>query len=294
MTNNDFLSDLSADLLLQLRDEVINLLVTKALPIIHNKATKISSKQNETGYDVVTDVDIKVEAIVIDALKKTCAKLLPKTLSKNTIYVGEENFVEMAQVSQQLIWVLDPLDGTLNFANGLPNYCISLGLIADGIPVLGIVIDVISGEIFDAINGNGARLNKKKITWNNQDDYKAPMTLSTGTIRWLLDNDCHNLLSDLFNMNGRLRLAGSQALQLCWAATGRLGININREARIWDDIAGALIAKEAGASYTRLDDNNIFNLQVGDQALAGEMLFSLCGDPKQIDIAKKLLIQVKG
>ena len=195
-------------------------------------ANKIAEKSRQ---DYVSDIDIAAEHF----LTREISKLYPKHR-----ILGEET-VENGAALAGYCWLVDPLDGTHNFINNIPCYCISLALLKDGKPVVAIVYDILHDEMFDAVKGHGFRVNGASITTPNND--KAAITISSGTVDRILDIDPKGL-ADLRQI-GRFRIFGSQALHLAYVAAGRLKAAISVEAKLWDDAAGALLVTEAGGFY---------------------------------------------
>lgn len=262
-----------------LRDEAIELVRELALPRLASPASGIRVKppsgDDSPEFDIVTDTDFAIQ----EALHAPLEALL-----SGSKMLGEEGFERLPDPTVCPFWILDPLDGTLNFAKGMPGFGLSLALIVDGAPVIGIVADGATGQIFDAVAGQGARVAGKPFQRSDGDTRGAPMCLSSGTIQ-LISTTNPNALSELMTISSRLRLVGGQAMQLCWTATGALCLNVNREAKIWDDAAGALIVREAGGSYSFLSGGDMFPLKAGDPALSGKSLFSLSGDPEIVERA---------
>lgn len=164
------------------------------------------------------------------------------------------------------IWVLDPLDGTVNRTNGVPFFALSLALLDQGRPAAGFVYDPVHDELFAAHHGRGATLND------------APIAVSQGTtggvaftsklIRRFVRQSPQALV-ELLTHHGRLRNLGAQALQLCYVACGRLQLAASSETRLWDNAAGALIVREAGGRFTDLAGNDPFPITPGHAALRG-------------------------
>ncbi len=170
--------------------------------------------------------------------------------------LGEEMSADEQQrlldASERGIWVLDPLDGTSNYAGGFPAFSISLALIEHGQPVLGAVLDPVRDECFTAVRGEGAFLNDQPIRpfAASQDprdclamiDFKR---LRPETIAALARNRCYASQRNL----------GSVALEWCWLAAGRFQLYLHGGQKLWDYAAGRLIAEEAGAAAMHLQPN---------------------------------------
>jgi myo-inositol-1(or 4)-monophosphatase len=146
-----------------------------------------------------------------------------------------------------LQWVIDPLDGTVNFLYGVPLFAVSIAAALDGEIVAGVVIDVLRDERFSAHRGGGARLDGEPITVSGCALLPSAL-VTTGfsyraALRDLQGQVAHRVLSRARD----LRCFGSAALELCWVACARADAYFQRDTEIWDRAAGALIAAEAGA-----------------------------------------------
>lgn len=193
------------------------------------------SDKGQEGLDFVTSVDLALQA----RLEAELPGLLP-----GSRVVGEEGFAGLG-ATETPVWLVDPLDGTVNFVAGLPCYAMAVVLIRDGAPVLAAVRDIPQQATYSAIAGGGAFLNGAPLVRRSHSARLA--VLSSGLMRDLTGN-APEVLGDLL-ARFKLRNLGSQALHLCHAAAGHLSLVASREARGWDDMAGALIAREAGLAY---------------------------------------------
>jgi myo-inositol-1(or 4)-monophosphatase len=150
-------------------------------------------------------------------------------------------------------WVIDPLDGTTNFAHGYPHFAVSIALEHEGDPVLGVVFDPMRDELFVAERGDGATLNGEPISVSTSRELIVSL-LATGFPYDLSRRGPSNALWDAFN--GRcqgVRRDGSAALNLCYVAAGRLDGFWEQPLQAWDIGAGALLVREAGGTVTALD-----------------------------------------
>ena len=187
--------------------------------------------------DLVTEADYEVEK----RLKESIQARNPE----DRILGEERERLDGRSMDQGRIWVIDPLDGTVNFRWGSPIYAISVGLVEDGIPVAGWVYAPSLNELFIAEVGRGAFLNGKLLV--DPEGSAELLSLSSGFLREV-QMHCQGGLEPWLEV-GKFRNLGSEALQLCYVAAGRLGANINWEAKIWDDFAGAMVLRCAGCHY---------------------------------------------
>lgn len=245
----------------------------KAIP---DAQGRVISKDTEVAGDVVTDTDFALQ----DALQTGLKALLPEAA-----FIGEEGFTGLDALADQPHWIVDPLDGTLNFACDLPFFGASVALIENGMPVLGVVYDYGADTVFDAVAGQGARMGGVPMQWNAAMADRSPVGISSGFLALMKGAEGATYSPDW--LGSRFRIFGSQAVQLCWAAAGRLKLNINCEAKLWDDAAGILICQEAGAAYAALAADPVYPLTAHSPALAGRSLFSVSGTPDLVALCRR-------
>ena len=187
--------------------------------------------------DPVTETDTASEALIVGRLRAA----MP-----GCRILAEENGGDAWQTPEP-IWLVDPLDGTVNFAHGFPQVCVSLGLVVAGLPLVGVIYDPLRDETFAARQGGGA-------TCNGQPIHVAPTPrlaqalLATGfpyDRRTAADNNTRRLDHFLRRAQG-IRRAGSAALDLAYVAAGRLDGYWEMRLKPWDMAAGLLLVTEAG------------------------------------------------
>jgi len=195
-----------------------------------------SDIQSKGKNDFVTRVDREAEAII--------SGILLNEFPRHQI-LGEES--GYSHRKSKYLWVIDPLDGTTNFIQGIPHFAISMALMANGKVILGLIYNPLSEERFHAIKGQGAFLNNRRIAVGRKKalrsafgatgfPFKAPQFLEayTNTFRSLLPR-CQDL-----------RRCGSAALDLAYTACGRYDFFWEAHLLPWDFMAGKLIVEEAG------------------------------------------------
>jgi len=153
-------------------------------------------------------------------------------------------------------WIIDPIDGTVNFAHGLPLCCVSIGLEQDGHMIMGAVFNPFIKEFFFAQKGYGATLNEKKITVSNETS-ALTSCLVTGFPYTYLDqpNGPLEVFSRLIRAGVPVRRLGSAAIDLCWVAAGRFDGFYEHKLNAWDSAAGYLMVEEAGGKVTDFAGN---------------------------------------
>lgn len=191
--------------------------------------------------DLVTDADEESERLVAGALREAFPEF---RLS------GEEGAT--GALESDYGWLIDPIDGTTNFAHGYPHFAVSICLEYRGTPVVGVVYDPMRDEMFVGVEGQGATLNDDPIQVSTVDTLIHALA-ATG---FSYDIDARQQATALWNVfNGRLqglRRDGAAALNMVWVAAGRLDAFWESPVNGWDVGAGAVIAREAGGVVTSL------------------------------------------
>jgi myo-inositol-1(or 4)-monophosphatase len=204
--------------------------------------TAAAVRTKSTPTDPVTIVDTETERLLRDRL----AELRP-----GDPIVGEEEGGSAVGHHGRPTWVLDPIDGTVNFVYGIEAYAVSVGVQIDGVSVAGAVANVPTGEVFSAARGEGAHLRRDGVSTSlrcNPIDDVSMALVGTGfgysPERRLQQAE---VLARLLPGVRDVRRVGSCALDLCMVAAGRLDAYYELGVNVWDWAAGALIAQEAGA-----------------------------------------------
>jgi myo-inositol-1(or 4)-monophosphatase len=181
-------------------------------------------------------------------------------------YLSEEK-KDYTDIPSSFIWFIDPLDGTTNFAHGLPIFCISIALEVEGEIMMGLVYDPPREELFFALNGKGAYLNNKriKVSETKKLDKSLLVTGFPYDVRTSKENNLNYFQSFIMKAQAVRRL-GSAALDLCYVASGRFDGFWEMKLSPWDVAAGSLIVKEAGGEVTNFSGKK-FNIH-GREILA--------------------------
>ena len=201
-------------------------------------------KKGSTDY--VTEVDRRVEQIIFEDIK---------SYYPEHNFLGEESGEEIN--NSNVTWILDPIDGTTNFINGFPHYCISLCASVDGVPTHGVIIDPTRREEFSASKGKGAQLNGERIRVSDQKNLTDAL-LSCSSRSTPEQNYKYNLLGtfmELYKNEITIRRTGCSALDLAYIAAGRLDGFWGNGLKPWDVAAGIVIAEEAGALLSDFHGN---------------------------------------
>lgn len=181
-------------------------------------------------------------------------------------------------------WIIDPIDGTVNFANGLPLCCVSVGIEQAGDMILGAVYNPFIREFFFAQKGYGATLNDKKIQVSDETSV-SKACLVTGFPYTYLDqpNGPLEVFSRLIRSGVPVRRLGSAAIDLCWVAAGRFDGFYEHKLQAWDSAAGFLIVEEAGGRVSDFKGNRYSPYQPHILASNGKIhdeLLKVVNDPE--------------
>jgi myo-inositol-1(or 4)-monophosphatase len=201
---------------------------------------KFSVSSKSMINDLVTEADIASEKAIISVIKET--------FPEHFILSEEAGEIKM---DSEYKWFIDPIDGTVNFANGIPLCCVSIGLEKAGEMILGAVYNPIMNEFFFAEKGSGATLNSQKIQVSDKSEV-ATSCLVTGFPYSYLDMAYGPLqvFERLIRKGIPVRRLGSAAIDLCWVAAGRFDGFYEHKLQAWDSAAGSLIVTEAGGKIT--------------------------------------------
>jgi myo-inositol-1(or 4)-monophosphatase len=205
--------------------------------------TQLQIASKSRPIDLVTEVDRACEAHIVAALRRE--------RPSDDILAEEGGAHEDGGAAWR--WVIDPLDGTVNYAHGYPCFAVSIGVEHHGVRTVGVVYDPLRDELFDAVRGGGARRNGRPIRVSEAKSV-ATALLATGFAYDVRDSARDNL--DLFaravKHAGGVRRDGSAAIDLCYVACGRFDGYWELKLHAWDVAAGILIVEEAGGRVTDL------------------------------------------
>jgi len=205
--------------------------------------TQLQIASKSRPIDLVTEVDRACEAHIVAALRRE---------RPGDDILAEEGGAH-ADGGAAWRWVIDPLDGTVNFAHGYPCFAVSIGVEHEGVRTVGVVYEPLRDELFDAVRAGGARRNGRPIRVSDAKSV-ATALLATGFAYDVRDSAHDNL--DLFaravKHAGGVRRDGSAAIDLCYVACGRFDGYWELKLHAWDVAAGILIVEEAGGRVTDL------------------------------------------
>jgi len=187
--------------------------------------------------DFVTSADKRTEKILIDELQKAHPEY--------GIVTEETGIINKSNTEKR--WVIDPIDGTMNFLNGIPQFAISIGYEEKGEIICGVIFNPIINEMFIAEKGNGAYLNNSRIRVSNKNKIKDALLVTGGPKgNSKIKNKIFSEYINVSNNVSNVRKFGSAALDIAYVACGRFDGYWQRELNYWDIAAGIIILKEAG------------------------------------------------
>jgi len=209
--------------------------------------------------DFVTNADIKAEKIIIDELTKS---------RKNYSILSEESGSKENKDIDN-VWIIDPIDGTINFLHGVPHFAISIALKSNNEIVSGLIYDPIKDEMFYAEKNNGAYFNNKRIRVSKRKKIEDCL-FASGEI----DNEN---IKQKTNAKLKTRKSGSAALDMAYVASGRYDGYFQKNLNLWDIAAGIIIVKEAGGQVNDLNlkQNNNIDITASSSSINEQLLKNL-------------------
>jgi myo-inositol-1(or 4)-monophosphatase len=249
--------------------EIIEGIARQAGAVLKDGYGNVRHIQQKGVIDLVTEFDKRSEEIIISSIQQEFPDhaILAEESGRN-------------QTTSEYQWVIDPLDGTTNFAHGIPIFSVSIALLKNNTPTVGVAYDPFRDEMFSAALGMGATLNKQPIHVSSRSDL-GQAVLSTGFPYDLRTNPQNNFAQFVqFQLRTQaVRHLGSAALDCAWTALGRLDGYWEFGVKPWDVGAGALIVREAGGRVTSIDGEEDFlssdSILVSNGLLHEQMLLVL-------------------
>ncbi len=229
--------------------------IIRSLPRIDHLAITTKGRN-----DFVSEVDRQAEQEIIN--------IIHKAYPEHAIMAEESG----QQGDDEIIWIIDPLDGTTNFLQGFPHYCVSIAVMVKGDIKHGVIYDPLRDELFTASRGSGAKLNDRRLRVTKAKDVQGSL-LGTGfPFRCPQYAETYlAMFADMFNRVADMRRAGSAALDLAYVAAGRLDGYWEIGLEQWDIAAGILLVEESGGIISDFTGGDSYlqqgNLIVGNVAV---------------------------
>jgi myo-inositol-1(or 4)-monophosphatase len=224
-----------------LKETLINATEAGARVLQHYFASKNLQISNKEGINnLVTEADHASEKAIMDTIKEQ----FPDH------FILSEESGEMATGSEYK-WIIDPIDGTVNYAHGIPICCVSIGVEHKGAMVMGAVYNPFLKEFYFAEKGAGALLNGDLISVSGETDVNKACLVTGFPYTYLeMPNGPLDVFARFIRRGIPVRRLGSAAMDLCWVAAGRFDGFYEHKLQAWDSAAGFLIVEEAGGKVT--------------------------------------------
>jgi len=217
-------------------------------------ATELNIETKTNPNDLVTNMDKETERFFVSKIKET--------FPGHRIF-GEEGMGHDINDLKGTVWIIDPIDGTLNFIHQQRNFAISLAIYEDGVGKVGMVYDVVHDELYHAIKGEGAYLNHYPLSPLSKVGVEEAILSINAS--WIVTNKRINpaILAALVNDVRGTRSYGSAALELAFVAAGRIDGYITMRLSPWDFAAGSILVEEVGGKVSDLFGENLDYIKGG-------------------------------
>jgi len=210
-------------------------------------------------HDVKLDVDIETEELIIDTIKRHFP---------DHGFICEESGRAKEHVDQN--WIVDPLDGSVNFFMGIPHFCTSIAFKKNKTYIVGAVFDPVRNEMFSALRGSNALLNGSPITRRTVNTLEEAV-IAGGFFKVQSLVDGTTIFEKVAEKVKKIRFFGSAALDLCYLACGRVNGCLLHCVSEWDIAAASLIAEHTGVKFEITENNSTMNVFAADPALFDEL-----------------------
>ena len=213
--------------------------------VLAEKFGRALQVSNKGDIDLVTEADIAAERLIVERIRSYHPR--------HAILAEESGETALEGQPSEFKWIIDPLDGTTNYAHGYPCFCVSVALEQAGEIVVGVVYDPVREELFAAERGGGATLNGRRVRVSEVEEMNGAM-VCTGFPYDVRDRgDFARHFRNFIMRAQAVRRDGSAALDLAYVACGRFDGFWEEGLRAWDVAAGKLLVEEAGGRVSRYD-----------------------------------------
>lgn len=218
--------------------------IIAAALVRHSVGRAAAAGTKSSPTDVVTATDVESEALIRRELLDRCP---------GSAIIGEE--LDDQAGANAVHWIVDPIDGTVNFLYDLPVVSVSIAAAIDSVTVAGAVADIVRGEVFSAALGGGARRNGQPVAARPTTELGQSLVGTGFSYSSERRSEQAAILNRLLPATRDIRCMGSAALNLCWVGCGRLDGYYEHDTKLYDYAAGAIIAREGGARVELPADN---------------------------------------
>jgi len=207
---------------------------------VRDKNSSAGAKSlRDAEYDPVTSADRAAD----ECLRQDLRGAFPEYG-----WLSEETVDDAARLQQKTVWIVDPMDGTKEFLHGIPEFVVSIALVTDGVPVVGVIYNPSKDELFGAVRDGGTFLNCKRVFCTDTQDLRAATLIVSRS------EDARGEIDPLREHLGQVRPLGSVAYKLAVVAAGAADLNVSVQPKNeWDVCAGDLLVREAGGHMVDLD-----------------------------------------
>jgi myo-inositol-1(or 4)-monophosphatase len=251
----------------------------RAGAVLMDHYERLERIDHKSARDVVTEADHLSEALILDAIR---ARYPDDAIWAEE--TGEHNAKagEAPSSGRGRVWIVDPLDGTINYANGLPVFCVAIGLVVDAVPSVGVILDPTRNDVFAATLDGPATLNGRAVRASSKEklsDYVISMAL-----------DGRTAVSRARNVRKVIRISrnmGSAALALAYVGNGRFDAMVQQGGLSpWDVAAAGLIAERGGATVTSMNGGPWFDFANGPKQV-GVLAAPPAHHPKLLELVRQ-------
>ena len=228
-----------ADVLLQGSLDLAVTVARKAASLLNEYKTKEITVNSSYGKDIKLEADVESEKMIADELWKTGFNIL-----------SEESGMMQSTEGQEYCWIIDPLDGSLNYQRGIDLYCISIGLWKNNLPVAGVIYDFFHDRMYTGIVGVGAYCNGEPIYVSEIAEKSGGIIVTGFPVYSAFDDESLKPFIKKVQEYKKVRLLGSAATSLVHVAKGSAEVYTENNIAIWDVAAGLAIVKAAGGDFS--------------------------------------------
>ncbi|MDD4333348.1 MAG: inositol monophosphatase [Patescibacteria group bacterium] len=214
--------------------------------LLMKNLTKVKQMSLKAKHDIVTEIDLKAEKIIIDKIKRAFPD--HNILSEESIASNKDS---------EYSWVVDPIDGTINFYHATAPFRVAICLTKNGSPLLSTIYNPIKNELYYAEKGKGATINNKPIRVNKNKKAENSVVMTHISSKEDARERTISALNSIFNKTLHMRAFGSGIAAMTYVASGKFDVFFNVRTYPWDILAGALLIEEAGGIVTDIEGKKI-------------------------------------
>ncbi len=232
---------------IELAKNIAVLAAKEAGKLLNDNFQKVKTVSFKGKRDIVTQIDLQAEKIILDKIKANFPD--HDILSEETGLVGGNN--------SKYLWVVDPIDGTMNYYYGMNPYRVGICLLEDKKPILNILYNPTKDEMYVAQKGGGAFLNDKKIIVSDRFELKECVVMFHLSSKKDPRTRVMNVLEKVFDASMQVRMLGSSLASMSYIASGKFDVFFNVQQKPWDILPGVLLVEEAGGKVTDIKGGEI-------------------------------------